>query len=344
MSAAAPSAARRRLHRRPARVALALGALGLVGSALGGCVGSGPGTIDVKGTFSDVSDLAVGAPVQLADITVGNVKTITLSGSGTAAVVDMTVRKDAQVPADVSAELRQTTILGEHYIDLVPSSANGPRLADGAVLTKTEVVPGIQQLVSAGSQVFGAVNAAQVAQIVDNGAQGFGGQSTALRQLLDDFGNVVAGYASRSGEIQSIVNQVDQLSSSLAPSAQANADAISNLAQTTTILARQSDQFVSLLQSLDNLAQQGHSILATGLAQTEDQINALSAVAQQLAAHQRDLAVVLEELPAHNAATAAFSVDNYVQVLDDLIVCGIPGVSPVGASDPSATCSPGGGG
>jgi phospholipid/cholesterol/gamma-HCH transport system substrate-binding protein len=325
----------------PARAALALGAFGLAALALGGCVGSGPATIDVKGTFSDVSDLAVGAPVQLADITVGNVKSITLSGSGTTATVDMTVRKDAHVPADVTAQLRQTTILGEHYVDLVPGSISGARLDDGAVLAKTEVVPGIQQLVSAGSEVFGAVNAAQLAQIVDNGAQGFGGQSGNLRQLLDDFNTVVAGYASRSGEIQSIVNQVDQLSSSLAPSAQANADAVSSLAQTTTILAQQSDQFVGLLQALDNLAQQGHSILQSGLGQTEDQINALSAVAQQLAVHQRDLAIALEELPAHNAATAAFTVNNYVQVLDDLIVCGIPGVSPVGANDPSATCSPG---
>jgi phospholipid/cholesterol/gamma-HCH transport system substrate-binding protein len=334
---------RRRGRTVTTRVAMAAGALALVGSVLGGCVGGAPGTVNARATFSDVSDLAVGAPVQMADITVGNVKAIDLSGTGNAATVTMTIQRSAKVPSHVTAELRQTTILGEHFIDLVPGSTSGPSLTDGAVLTKTEVVPGIQQLVSSGAQVFGAVNAAQVAQIVDNGAQGFGGQAGALRQLLDDFGTVIQGYSSRSGEIQSIVNQVDALSSSLAPSAQANAQAITNLAQTTSILAQQSNQFVALLQSLDNLAAQGHSILQTGLSQTEDQINALAAVAQQLAIHQQDLATALEELPAHNVATSAFTVNNYLQVLDDVIVCGIPGAGS-STKDPTANCNPNGGG
>jgi len=325
------------------RAAVAVGTLGLLGALFGGCVGGGAATLQATATFSDVSDLAVGAPVQLADITVGSVKSIALAPDGTAATVTMTVQRSADVPAAVTAQLRQTTILGEHYIDLIPSSTGGAPLTDGAVISKAEVVPGIQQLVSAGAEVFGAVNAAQVAQIVDNGAQGFGGQSGALRQLLDDFGTVMQGYASRSGEIQSIVNQVDQLSSSLAPSAQSDAQAVTNLAQTTSILAQQDDQFVRLLQSLDNLAQQGNAILQSGLGQTEDQINALAAVAQQLALHQQDLAAAIEALPAHNAATAAFTVNNYLQVLDDVIVCGLPGGGS-SSTDPTGSCDPNGGG
>jgi ABC-type transporter Mla subunit MlaD len=117
---------------------------------------------------------------------------------------------------------------------------------------------------------------------------------------------------------------------------------VSNLAQTTTILAQQSNQFVQLLQSLNDLAIQGHSILSTGLSQTEDQINALAAVAAQLARHQQDLATVLEELPGHNIALADVTVNNYAQILEDIIVCGVPG----GGDNPTAdaTCNPTGGG
>jgi phospholipid/cholesterol/gamma-HCH transport system substrate-binding protein len=312
-------------------VVAAVAALGL-----GGCAPGGSGTVTASAVFSDVSDLVAGAPVQFADITVGSVRSITLDGDR--AKVVFTVARSADVPADVTAELQQTTILGEHYVALVAGAPGGPPLADGAVVARTTVVPGIQQFVSAGAEVFGAVNAAQVAQIIDNGAQGFGGQSAQLRQLLDEFGTVLQGYASRSSEIQSLVDQIDQFSSTLAPDAQAGAQAVTNLARTTTILAQQSDRFVSLLQSLDALAVQGRSILDTGLPQTEDQINALSAVAQELAAHQQDLAKLLLYLPGANETLADVTVNNYAQVLDDVIVCGIPG----GGSDArfaSATCS-----
>jgi phospholipid/cholesterol/gamma-HCH transport system substrate-binding protein len=293
------------------------------GFALAGCSSGASGTITASAVFSDVSDLVAGAPVQFDDVSVGSVKSISLDGDR--ARVVMSVDRSANVPANVTAELQQTTILGQHYVALVQASDKGPALRNGAVISKTEFVPGIQQLVSSGAEVFGAVDASQLAEIVDNGAEGFGGQSAELRQLLDDFNAVLGGYASRSTEIQSVIDQLDQFSSTLAPDAQQGAQAISNLAQTTQVLSQQSSQFEQLLQSLDDLAVQGRSILDTGTGQLEDQIDALSAVAHQLAEHQQDLATLLQYLPGHNATLAGVVVDNYAQILNDVIVCGIPG-------------------
>jgi len=336
-AATRPAATRPAVPRAVAKVVGALGAVALVAVVLGGCA-AGSGSVHASAVFSDVGDLVSGAPVQFADITVGNVQSITLDHNQ--AKVVMSVAKSADVPADVTAQLRQTTILGERYVALVADGTGGRALGDGATIAHTEVVPGIQQLVSSGTAVFGAVNAAQLAQVIDNGAQGFGGQSAQLRQLLDEFGTVLGGYATRSSEIQSVVHQMDQFSATLAPNAQSDAQAVSNLAQTTQVLAQQSNQFVQLLQSLDNLAVQGRSILDSGVPQTEDQINALAAVAEQLAGHQQDLAKLLLYLPGANHTLAAVTVNNFAQVLDDVIVCGIPG----GGSDAryaSTTCGGG---
>lgn len=323
------------------RLALLAAASVLVAAplSLAGCAGGG-GTVTASASFSDVSDLVTGAPVQYANITVGRVTAITLR-SGRADVA-MAVDRSADVPADVTAELRQTTILGEHYVALVAPSTPSGLLRNGAVITHTEFVPGIQQLVQSGAAVFGAVSAAQLAEIIDNGAQGFGGQSAALKQLISDFNNVLAGYASRSSEITSVIDNLNQFNGTLAPEAGQDAQAVSNLAQTTSVLAQESTQFEQLLKSLDDLAVQGHSILGPGLTQTEDQINALSAVAAQLAQHQKDLATVLDELPGHNRALAGLVVNNYAQVLEDIIVCGIPGAG--AGSTPDSTCTPTGGG
>ena len=326
-------------RRRVLSAALLAGAV-VLGATLAGCSGGGAGTITASAVFPDVSDLVAGAPVQYANITVGSVQSIALRGDR--ARVQLLIDRDAGVPADVTAELRQTTILGEHYVALVAPQARSAPLRDGAIIAHTVFVPGIQQLVQSGAEVFGAVNAAQLAQIVDNGAQGFGGQSASLKQLLNDFDTILAGYASRSSEITSVIDNLNQFNGVLAPNAQQDAQAVSNLAKTSSVLADQSAKFEQLLQSLDDLAVQGHSILSTGLTQSEDQIKALAAVASQLAQHQRDLATVIEELPAHNTALADVTVNNYAQILEDIIVCGVPGGGAGNTAD--STCTPGGGG
>ncbi len=328
-----------RLKRLAFRAVLGLGAVGLAGGVLTACSGGGAGTITASAVFSDVNDLVAGAPVQFDNISVGSVKSISLDGDQ--AKVTMTIQQDANVPADVSAQLKQTTILGEHFVSLVSQTDSGPPLRSGAVIHNTEFIPGIQQLVSSGTQVFGAVNAAELAEMIDNGAQGFGNESSQLRQLLNNFSTVLGGYATRSSEIQSVIDQLDKFSATLAPDAQQNAQAIANLAQTTQTLSQQSSQFEQLLQSLNDLAVQGRSLLDTGVPQTEDQLNALSALANQLAKNQVGIAQLLEYLPGHNYTVSTAVVNNFVQVLNDLIVCGVPG----GGGSPNyatTSCGPAG--
>ena len=100
--------------------------------------------------------------------------------------------------------------------------------------------------------------------------------------------------------------------------------------QTVSILAQQSGRFTDLLQALDGVSTQGRSLLETYFPQINDQLTALSAVANQLGSHQQDLLGLLRELPIHNTTLPKDVVNNFVQVLDNLIVCGIPG----GGGDP----------
>ena len=132
-----------------------------------------------------------------------------------------------------------------------------------------------------------------------------------------------------------MVNSLDQLGSTLAPSSSADAQAVTNLAQTVSILAQQSGRFTDLLQALNGVSTQGRSLLETYMPQINDQLTALGAVANQLGAHQQDLLGLLHSLPLHNTSVPKDVVNNFVQVLDNLIVCGIPG----GGADPSSAAA-----
>ncbi len=288
--------------------------------------------------FADAQDLVTGAQVQMADVPIGQVTAITLDG--TRAKVTMSIDKSARVPADATAALDQTTILGEHFVQLqVPSGGPASRtlLADGGTIAHTTVIPTVEQFISAGAQVFGSVSTNDLAQIIAAGGQGFDGQAASLRQLLNSFSTVAAGYAAHTSDIQTLITSLDQLGSTLAPSSGADAQAVSNLAQTVSILAQQSGRFTDLLQALNGVSTQGRSLLETYFPQINDQLTALAAVADQLGAHQQDLLGLLHNLPLHNTTLPRDIVDNFVQVLDNLIVCGIPG----GGEDPTsaaATC------
>jgi phospholipid/cholesterol/gamma-HCH transport system substrate-binding protein len=320
-------------------LALAAAAIGL-----SGCMGSGgPSTvITAYAEFSDVNQLVGGAPVDMADIAIGHVDSITLAGDR--AKVEMTLDRSAAVPAAVKAELEQTSVLGDYFVQLIPTTS-GPSglLPNDAMISKTGVQPGVEQLVQSGSQFFGAIPDTELAEIIQAGGQGFGGESSNIRQLLNDFSAVAAGYASQDGEIQALINNLNQLGAGLAPSAGADAQALSNLSQTVSVLQSQSTQFINLLQQLDDLSIQGHSLLGGSLPQIDDELTALSSTAGELAAHQQDIALLVQNLPYYNQAANAATVHDFIQVFEDIIVCGIPGGGEDDSS-PATTCAPTGGG
>jgi phospholipid/cholesterol/gamma-HCH transport system substrate-binding protein len=309
-----------RLHR--AFGVLAAGLIASVG--LSGCLVSSPSTITTTAYFQDVGNLVAGAPVEMAGITVGGVNSITLRGAR--ARVVMSIDKSAHVPANVSAKVEQSTVLGQEVVQLTAPKAtfSSRLLSDRSVIRRTSLVPGIQQFVAGGTAVLGSIGTSQLASLINASGQGFGGQGRQLRQLIAHLDTMMRGYSSRDGEIKTLVHSMDTLSSSLAPKAAANAEALSNLSRTIGVLNRQSSRFMSLLAGLDHLSVQGHSLLTEELSQIDFQFRGLAGVTGTLNGQQRALAQFLEQLPNHNATLHDVTVNRFSQIIDSLIICGLP--------------------
>ncbi|HEX3461902.1 MAG TPA: MCE family protein [Acidimicrobiales bacterium] len=318
---------------RVAFLLLVVGALAVTGCNL---PFQSPATLTASAKFTDVGDLSNGASVQMASIPVGHVTDISLVGN--VAKVTMVINQSADVPKNLSVQLRRTSLLGEQYVDLIPDNTNpgGPMLT-GEVIGASSVQPGIAQLLSAGATVIGGINSTQLADLVANSAQGFGGQGANLRSLLDSLSTVIHGYAGRTATITSLITNADQLTATLAPEAAQNAQAISTLSQTTGVLANQSDRLVTLLQSLNDLSVQSSSILSNYTPQIDDQLSGLAATANALQASESDIGNFLDFLPGHNAALQEVTRDNQAQILTDLIICGLPGGGS-NSSEPAFTC------
>jgi phospholipid/cholesterol/gamma-HCH transport system substrate-binding protein len=332
----APRMRRGRLVAVPALAALVV--------ALAGCsMSGGGGQRTATAVFTDVGDLANGAQVQLADVPVGSVSSIALDGSD--AKVTLAFDNGVRIPANVSAAIDRTTILGDQFVELkVPKNETGaaaataPQLPDGARIAHTSIVPDVEQFVQAGSQVFGVISTTELEQIIQAGGEGFTGQEASLKAFLADLTTVATAYAQHTSDITQAVNGLNSLSASLAPDSSAGATALDNLSQTVAILAKNSSQFETLLQSLDNVSSQGRSILENYYPQIVTQLQTLQAVSGQLAQHQADLAGLLSEIPVADNALPQAVRNGYVQLYENIIVCGIPGMGE--DSTPAFTCAP----
>ena len=320
-------------------------ATGLAACAVPGTGGSG--RITATAYFSDVNALEHHATVEMNGVGVGIVSHIAVAGS--LAKLTLSIRKSADVPAGVTAVVRAPTLLGAEVVELrVPAKPSGV-LPDGAVIADAAhpavFEPDLESLVKSGNSLLDTFavrgGTTALAQIISEGAQGFGPESGDLRAVLDDLDTVVTGYAGQTQTIDTLLNNLSTFASGLGPDAEANAQALTNLANTTEVLDRQKDRLVQLLASLNSVSTQGSQLLNADLTEITDQLSALNTVTKGVANQQVALGKVLQFLNGHNESTArgVDHNDDFIQVLNDFIICGLGQAGGEIPGSPVSSCS-----
>ncbi|HEY2427941.1 MAG TPA: MlaD family protein [Acidimicrobiales bacterium] len=315
-------------------------------AACSAVLGGGSGRITVTGDFSDVNALEHDASVVMNGVAVGYVKHMTVDG--TEAKLTMLINKSADVPSNVTPVVGQQSLLGPDVVELlVPAGDRAAPLQDHAVIADAahpgRFQPDLETLVKSGNDLLGTLGAegtTALAQVIAENAQGFGREGGDLRAVLDDLNVVVGGYATRTRTIDTLLGNLATFASTVGPAAQADAQALSNLANTTGVLDRQKDRLLDLLASLSSVSAQGSSLLEADLTQITDQLNSLNTVTKGVANQQAALGQVLKYLNGHNLSTSrgVDPADDFVQVLNDFIVCGLPGGGEVPTS-PLNSCN-----
>ena len=86
----------------------------------------------VSADFADALNVVPRSSVMVADVPVGQIESV--SRVGWHARVTMRIRKDVKLPDNAEAEIRQTSLLGEKFVDLSPpdDSDEGLRPPTGA--------------------------------------------------------------------------------------------------------------------------------------------------------------------------------------------------------------------
>lgn len=129
---------------------------GLNSLPLPGTQGNGPGSFVIQAQMPDVNNIQPNSRVRLADVTVGHVTKI--ERQGWHALVTMRLNGDVSLPANTTAEIGTTSLLGSLHIELAAPKDAAPqgKLANGSLipLSHAGAYPSTEQTLAALSLVI----------------------------------------------------------------------------------------------------------------------------------------------------------------------------------------------
>ncbi|MFF1874003.1 MCE family protein [Kitasatospora herbaricolor] len=126
-------------------------------------------------------------------VSVGRVGPIALTAHGVRA--ELRIDNSApRIPTRLEAVVANLSAVGEQYIDLRPSTADGPYLVDGSTIAEpdTRTPAPVTNLLTSVDRLTGSVPLQSLRTVVDEFGQAFAGQDANLRALLDNSGRFIA--------------------------------------------------------------------------------------------------------------------------------------------------------
>jgi phospholipid/cholesterol/gamma-HCH transport system substrate-binding protein len=266
-------------------------------------VGRGHSDRHLTADFPSTISLYNGADVEILGVNVGKVTGIHVVGDQVA--VSISYNSTHKLPADVHAVIVPPSIVGDRYVELTPAYTTGPTLADGAVLhqANTAVPVEIDQIYSSLNQLSSALG--------PNGANAKG----ALSQLLSVLADNLRG---NGASLHQTLHGLSAAVTTLGQSRQNIAGSIGHLSDLSTTLARDDPQVRTLAQLLAKVSTQlngqdtdlshattnlnvalravSHFVGHNRAALTSN-INDLTSVTKNVAAHKRDVEAALDLAP-----------------------------------------------
>ena len=293
---------------------LSLGGCSATDLPLPGGAAAGPDAYRVTVEFADVLDLVPQSAVKVNQVTVGSVEDIQVTGW--TATVTLRLPKAVSLPDNATAELKQTSLLGEKYVALAAPTREAPvgRLGDGdrIPIARSSRNPEVEEVLGAMSLLLNGGGVAQLKVIEAELDDALRDRPDDIRHLVDELNTFVGGLDDQKAEIVRAIDGIDRLSGTLAKNQQQIAAALDELPRGLKILADQREQLTAMLTALSDLGAVGTRVIEGSRADLEANLRALSPILTQLNAAGDNLPKSYQLLltyPFPNAAQDAIKGD-----------------------------------
>jgi phospholipid/cholesterol/gamma-HCH transport system substrate-binding protein len=207
-------------------------------------------------TLADVNALYDHQTVKLNGVTVGQVDDISPNDAAHGVEVNLGITP-SQAPLHRGAKfsVHSAGLFAEQYVKIVDGPASAPPLPDGTSIPISETVPavGIDTVVD----TLDSTTRAEIRSLITQSKTGLDGQSAAdlnaslqaLHQAVEALDPAVAAFSQRTGAIESMISDYDQLSTKVASSRAALTQALPQLEQAFAALDTHRDEISQALQA-----------------------------------------------------------------------------------------------
>ncbi|MFI6689013.1 MCE family protein [Streptomyces sp. NPDC050485] len=225
----------------------------------GADLGSHP--YDITADFADVLSLVPQAAVKVNDVAVGRVTKVSLAPDGWSAKVTMRIRGDVKLPANAYAQLEQSSLLGEKFVQLSAPAKETKETAQGSLgpgaaipLARTNRNPEVEEVLGALSMLLNGGGVNQLKTITTELNKAIGGREPEVRSMLHRVTTLVTDLDGHRGDITDALDGVNRLSATLASRKEQVGTVLTGLSPGLKVLEDQRGSLLTMLKSLDTLS------------------------------------------------------------------------------------------
>jgi phospholipid/cholesterol/gamma-HCH transport system substrate-binding protein len=247
--------------RRPIAAALLVGCLavlpscgwkGLNSFTLPGTAGGGPGSYTIQAQMPDVVTIQENTRVRVNDVNIGNVTKIELQDWH--ALVTMSINGDVHLPANSTAKLGQTSLLGSMHIELAPPKGEPPvgELKKGSVipLARASLYPTTEQTLASVSILLNGGGLGQLQEINQALAKAFAGRETDMRSLLEQLDKFIQGTNAQTDDIIAAAENLNSLVGQVADKDPVVDRALMTVPKALSVLAQERTKIADAIDQL----------------------------------------------------------------------------------------------
>ena len=258
---------------------------GLNSLPLPGTQGTEQGSYDIKVQMADVAYVQPNSRVRVGDANVGTVTKIELEGWH--ALVSMRLNGDVDLPANATAKLGQTSLLGSLHIELAPPVEIAPegKLHNGSLipLASTGAYPSTDQTLAAVSMLLNGGGIGQIQDITAAFATAFAGREQDLKSLITQLDEFVGHLNEQTGDIIAATESFNDLVGQFAAQKPVLDKAIRTMPDALAVLTDQRNNLITAIDAFGKFS----ALAADSVDHTKDalvtRVQRLRAILESLA-------------------------------------------------------------
>ncbi|WP_102143334.1 virulence factor Mce family protein [Mycobacterium hubeiense] len=280
---------------------------------LPGTEGGGPGSYVVAAQLPDVVNIERNSRVRVGDVTVGTVTKI--ERQGWHALLTMRIAGDVELPANATAKIGQTSLLGSLHVELAAPADAPPegRLRDGSLipLANAGAYPTTEQTLATVALLLNGGGLGQVQDITRALSVAFSGREQDLRSLIEQLDTFIAHLNDQTDDIIAATDSLNSLVGRFAEQQPVLDRALQTLPDALAVLKDERDNLAELFDELGGFS----AVTADALNQSKEnlvrELNQVGPVLKSLADAGPDLTRSLSVLATYPWANE--TLENWVR-------------------------------